>query len=428
MIFQIIGFALIYLQIGRITDNQAVRLVAIIYILTIAINNFLKSSGCYPYHKIRKIYFLFILMIVIALVRSSAPVSTVINVIYEVSLFVSCSFFILTSYVYLIFKRKMDTRSLLTYTLLYPLAIFAGLNMLTWILGIKVSNYLVVEDTSTAVMLSAVGINMKRVIFPLAGGGLNTYGDLLGALLLIAIVISFYKVRFINICIILLTLASIILVDNRSFLLNALMSSIGIYFLNKTIFFKYTKNLPVLLVLSPFILLIYLPIIYASLSSSLLRSDETTDTLLRVIIWTKATFEFSDFKLMHLIGYGEYGHYGSGVSKQWAYLFKAWTQPNFIGPHNTLFSIIFDYGYIGVLLYIILIRKSILDVLAIRKIQGDKILPIFVIAFWSYYLISGSTETLNGFYSPGMMYLFLSMVFVSDFLRYRSQREAVKLA
>jgi hypothetical protein len=417
MFYQVITYTLIYLQIDRVTDNQFVRLVSIVFILLMAINNYSRTSAVFNYSKLRTPFMLFVLMIILSLLITSSPVSNLQNIIYSISIFLTDTFFIVTSIAYLLYKKKFDGIDVITYTSLYPLGLFVGLNLLLWVLGVKVTNEVVIENTTGAVMLSAIGIHMDRVIFPLSGGGLNTYGDLVGALLMIAIVVSIFRFRLINLLIFAITLISILLVDNRSFLVNAVLASLGVYFLSKRKSFKYLKNLPILLIIGPFLLLLYLPVLYASVSSSILRPEETTDTLLRVIVWTKSVLYLSDFKIMHIFGYGEYGHYASGVSKQWAFLFKDWKSPDYVGPHSTLFSIIFDYGYIGVLIYFVVIRGAIKDSIIIWKANADQVLPVCVVGFWAYYLISGCTEALNGFYSPSFIFVFEIMILLPEIFK-----------
>ncbi|RWY48109.1 O-antigen ligase family protein [Mucilaginibacter gilvus] len=417
MIFRIIGFTLIYLQIERVTDNQVVRFLTIAFILGIAVNDYRKTKHLFPYSAVDKTLVVFVLITVVSLLRTASPVSTTINVIYSVAVYLTYSFFILTSYVYLVSSRSLDWKKVVAYTMFYPLAIFVSLNLLLWSLGIKISSFVVIENTTEAVMLSKFGIHIQRVIFPLSGGGLNTYGDIVGALLLVVLVMTIQKLKLINILVIFIALASILLVDDRSFLFNAIVGSFIMYYISKTRLFKYSKIMPVYLIAAPFLLLYLLPIIYTSVSSSLLRTDEK-ESLARVLVWTKSTEVLSDFRWMDVIGYGEYGHYSSGASKLWAYFFKDWARPNYISPHNTFFSTVYDIGYIGVIVTFMLIRKSIIYAIRLWKMGGEMFLPLLIVGFWCYYLLSSATETLNGFYSPGMIYLFQSVLIISGFSKY----------
>ena len=314
----------------------------------------------------------------------------------------------------------MDWKKITLYTTVYPLGFFVGLNLLFWVMGVKFADNAVIENTTSAVMIGSLfGIHMNRVIFPLAGGGLNTYGDVCGVLLLFAIGASIYKFRLINIVIVAIAIASLILVDDRSFLFNAVAASFGVYYVSKTKFLKYSTWAPLLIIILPFFLLNFLPVLYDSVSNLMLRKDESSDSLIRVFIWGKCATFLSDFNPMQLIGYGEFGHYASGASKNWSYYFKDWKAPDFVSPHNSLFSTIFDYGYLGLILYILVIRNSIVNVLHKQQTEGDRFLAFFVISFWMYYIVSGATETVNGFYSPGMIYLFETVTLISALDKFR---------
>jgi hypothetical protein len=421
MIYQIIGFFLVYVQIDRITDNQIIRFASIVYMLLLSINALNKTVSKFPYSKITFLFYLFVTMNVIAMFRSSGPVATPQNIAYEIVSYLVNTIFIVSTTIQLSFRFKIHSWKILMITFFYPIGIYVSLNLLFWVLGIKITNFQVVEEIGKAVMLSSLGIDMDRVIFPLSGGGLNTYSDFLGAFLVFCLALMAHKkIKFIYLLMVGLTVVSMLMVDSRSFLINAALATIAIYFLIKSRFSNYLKYAPIILIISPFFLLAYLPIIYKSLSAGVLRSTESSDSVDRVIIWGKSALELTNFKIEHIFGFGEYGHFGSKVSKQWAYLFTEWANPDYASPHNTFFSIVFDYGYLGVVLYFLVIQNSIKSALQIYK-AGYTLIAASVLAFWMYYLVSGATETLDGLYSPGVIYLFQAALIISEVYKISSK-------
>ena len=61
---------------------------------------------------------------------------------------------------------------------------------------------------------------------------------------------------------------------------------------------------------------------------------------------------------MHIFGYGIYGHYKSGASTLWSNFFTSFEDASeLVHPHNTALSVLFDYGYFGlIVLYGVLLK------------------------------------------------------------------------
>lgn len=417
MINQIIGFFLIYLQIGKVTDNQAIRFILLLYLFFNAAKNYSKSKRKFDYSKINKIVPLFILMICIGILRSSGIAATAQNIFYSLFAYIIYTYFSITTIVKIVFVENSNAFSILLKTIIYPMGLLVIVNFSLWLANIRFTELQVVEEGGKAVMLSSLGIDMDRVFFPLSGGGLNTFSDLLGAFLVFCITILIYKkLAFKFLLITFVTLATMLMIDSRSFLINAVIAVIIVFALGKFRKLNILKFSPIILIISPFFLLTYLPIFYKSLAINFLRDTESKDSSDRLIIWGKTIIEISNFKIQHIFGYGEFGHFASGASKQWAYLFSSWTNPDYVGSHNTFFSIVFDYGYIGVIIYFLLILRSIKSALVIWA-NDQKIFATAILAFWVYYLFSGATETLSGEYSPGMLYIFQSTLIACEIYR-----------
>jgi O-antigen ligase len=148
---------------------------------------------------------------------------------------------------------------------------------------------------------------------------------------------------------------------------------------------------------------LFFPIILVSVSFLISESDyleaimRSKNDLLtgnnRFFIWAFVLEELSNFKFMHLVGYGELGHYGSKLSYEWMDFFKySYDSPEkAASSHNTILQLILDTGYLGLVIYLAIIYKSFHHNVKLWKESGNffnLIIPFFII----YINIVGTTE------------------------------------
>jgi O-antigen ligase len=120
-------------------------------------------------------------------------------------------------------------------------------------------------------------------------------------------------------------------------------------------------------------------------------------------IWAIAITEFLTFKPIQIIGYGLFGHYGSGASHLWSYFFVAYSNPEAVHPHNTFLSVLFDYGYLGAVFFLLSLFVIVNKVKSIWKEHKD--IAIFFLAFFMYFVLISITESFFGFYYLDAIYI-----------------------
>ncbi len=427
-ILQVLGFCLIFIQIDKITNDQIVRFMVLFYLAFVSFTQYYRVNQNLRINEINPYYKYFVLVILIGIFRSTHYSVTLLNNIYRGLLFIVSTIFIYTSLYYNLLYRKKNLLGQLNLAIVIPVGIYILLNILFWILDIRLSSFEVVNQVGEAVMLSNIGIQMQRVLFPLAGG-FNTYGDFLGMYVIITLLLV-YKVRsikknFLSIIGLIIALVSLLLVDSRSFTINALFCVLIVSIFELLGYLKIFRFSQLISFLTPLVIAALIPFLISNNigNFNLTRSEESGGTFERLIIWTFSIQKLSDFNIESLIGYGEYGHFGSGASKLWAGLFTAWTDSEYISPHNTLLSTIFDYGIIGLIFFIFIIQRSLNR--ALELTHQSSLLSLIGIAFWLNYFISGASETLNGFYSGGVIYLFEIVIFLVDFEFFKNQKSRV---
>jgi O-antigen ligase len=136
----------------------------------------------------------------------------------------------------------------------------------------------------------------------------------------------------------------------------------------------------------------------------------------RFLIWGISFAEFAQFKPIHLIGYGEYGHLGSGASKLWENIFSNWEDSGNKTPHNTMLVIMFDTGYIGLFFYISLLYGFIAKMIKIWLWQKPQ--RYLYLSYFLFMLLQGVTESTFGFYFFDYLFIFF-MIFIVEMIDYK---------
>jgi hypothetical protein len=280
-----------------------------------------------------------------------------------------------------------------------PVLIFCVLNLALLFAGIRFNNIEKLE-VGSSVLLSYLGIYAERVNFPLSQS-INSFANLTGGLFLFLLLRFFLtQSRLVFTLISIFTVVIILLLlDSRvSFFLPVLVFVCLIIY-QKTHLDKLLILLPLIIILGPVLFGVFTILFqssdFAELISRSKNEFETGNS--RFVIWLYCIDEFSKFKAIHLIGYGHYGHYGSGVSELWASIFvNSFEKPELKTPHNSLFSLIFDVGYLGVITYLVYLHHFVGSL--IKKVKEDNQFILYM-SFFMYLLLSGITEANLGFYN-----------------------------
>lgn len=138
----------------------------------------------------------------------------------------------------------------------------------------------------------------------------------------------------------------------------------------------------------------------------------------RMLIWGFAVFDLVNFDPIEILGYGEFGTYHSGLSRNYSFLFEQFDNPLYKSSHNTYLNVVYDYGYIGLIAIILLISKISRGYLHVKN-QGKLRLALLIIFYW---LISGHFDTFVGFYNKSiLMILFFYFTILSKGIKFSKE-------
>jgi len=101
---------------------------------------------------------------------------------------------------------------------------------------------------------------------------------------------------------------------------------------------------------------------------------------------------------------GLYGPTISGVVQTYHHLFESYVNKNFIGLHSFILQSIFDIGYVGLLLALIMIFTMIKAAAKILQTTDNKTEPMMAIGLLIYALLLGSVSVIPGIYIHELFY------------------------
>lgn len=343
----------------------------------------------------------YVLLIIVSYIRAYLALTlTFPEAFYTIILLVSLFLLLLTSTI--IYKNSANLA-------LYSLSIYIGLNLLLKFIGID-NPYSTGYLRGQATILSSMGIDINRILFPLGGGGATNFGTVSGLLSALALVLFIVtKHRKLHYVIIFLISAAIVLVtDTRGAMLSIFLTILVLLFfqLQKKIIHFFT---PLLILLLPF-LSTFLSILSDVAFYGAVRPGE--DSLGRILIWRVAVSELADFSTIHLIGFGAYGQTTSRVSYGYSFLFKDWLsdRPELFSLHNIALQTVFDIGYIGLIILLVILAIS-MNIASNMKTEVKYILMAGLL----FMMCAGSHDISLSFYSREVFIVFLLFVFTCIF-------------
>lgn len=356
--------------------------------------------------------FIYLVLIIISLVRTNIPDMS------RFSLFVSILNFVLlliiftkVCYIYLFVQKQKLSDFLYDYFYI-PLGFFVLINFVFWILGFKPAKDAITGEAVNvqSMLMKYLGVNIDRVQFPF-GGGFNGYASIVAVVFLFSLVLFAIEKRR-NLFVmsnLIISFFSLLLIDSRSSLFYPILIFIYLLLVKNRKSIYHIRFLILWFVFGPLIMIEVLPAI-ANISFFEELSRNNSDLLTgnsRFIIWGISFLEFYDFKDMHVLGYGEYGHFASGASLKWSFIFNTFENSELKTPHNTLIVTIFDIGYVG-LAFVILVINKFLKVLSIEW-KSSKSDCFFTLGYIIFFLLIANTETMLGRYGGINFTLFLFM-------------------
>lgn len=340
----------------------------------------------------------FVFLIILSYFRTCQPLVT-----YTTTIFRSLQliFFIFYTHVFInyIYEKKQNY----THVVFIVSSIFIVINLFLFALNITFFNpYTNKFYIGESVMYNTFfGVNIDRVVFPLVSG-FNEYGVYAGAILTFGFIYLFSGIKniykTITLVFIILSFVTILYTDNRGALACSLVSIITVLFLRYFRRINYLKSFVFIFPFIPYILLIVLPIIgnYQIIVDVSRSSSEVESANARQIIWAYAANELIAFKYIHLVGWGDYGQFGSGASSGWADMLDTFENSQYTSAHNFVLQMIFDIGYIGVGVFLVMFYRMINICTKIYKNNYNKsMLGYFAVLM--YMLFAGSLESLYVF-------------------------------
>lgn len=196
-----------------------------------------------------------------------------------------------------------------------------------------------------SVSLALLGINANRASMPLFSG-LNQAGVTYGATIICATILAraagmSWKTPFL-LLVALAAMGGLLWVDTRGALL---VVPVALFF---TLFKRRIRFGMIVLAVA----LIGLAILSGDVGSlpGLSRSGSDLSTS-RVVIWGMALKVLLHPKLIHLVGYGAWGQYVSGLSREFYGLFPI-DKFEIASLHNAIVQTLFDSGYLGMMFYV----------------------------------------------------------------------------
>lgn len=380
------------------------------------------------------IFVLFLLLLIISLFRTHSFLNTQFSVIKNVFIIVLFPTFI---YFYHQYKNQDGNFSERSFILLiiHVLGIFCLANFLAFVLNPTFSS-------EAATTFRFIGINTKKFVYPLYP---NSHPTKIGSLggFLVVLSAGFLKhakpltskERLTIIVYICVGFIIILMSDSRANLFAAILSIGVIHFLasaNKLSLIKYAVWL------LPFSNILFIGLLQSTAKTSFMSqisrsssSDISTGNS-RKFIYMAANNELAEFKPIHVVGFGEYGPYGAGITKyymeaKFGYSTKEQKLLSSV-THNTALQVIFDIGYVGLVVYLLLLVSLFGQ--TINMFKDGKPEMLIVAYLLTYILINGTSGTYFGNYNAFQNYLFIIIsffVFISynAYLKEKKKKESL---
>jgi hypothetical protein len=342
------------------------------------------------------VYIAVVMLYIISIFRRHGEGMTTLGYVNQVSQIALVTYvtFAFATYIVLItpFLQKAIQRIHISVMSIFML--FIIVNVLTFLIGLKKKAIDPVINEADPVFATLLGLEVHRTSFIFSGSH-NTTGVVVGAVFVLIVSTWMYfdelssKVKIFFVSAIAACFYSFLITDSRGAVLSSILSLLFVGVASK---FRLLSLSYILLVLVPFlpILTIHLLSLLSELeiASMMTRNPgDLTSANGRFLIWSGCLQFMSEPDIMHLIGWGQYGHVSSGASKLWAVFYNYAT-------HNFFFQLFFDMGYLGVFFVLCLMGMSIQKSIWLYR-KGQSIGLVFL-AFNIYYILSGIVlETLT---------------------------------
>jgi hypothetical protein len=334
-------------------------------------------------------FWLLVLILGIGLYRFSGDIFTEKDILVQIANFFIFVYFAVAIIDHIGLKFRGDPKVLFK-VIITPFFLFNVINFTMQVIGIKMKSAEIDEETAS-VMLGSLG---GRIKLPLAGG-INSYGILIGALMAVQLsfILTLNKRSFWKKTYLLTFLITIFLTDSRLALVASFISSGTLYWLSEHKRRKLIRYIPIIFIMAPagfyifFLFSKYIP----GLDMLSRNTGDLSSGNGRIPMWESAIVYLQNFKSSDIFGLGVGGMRN---------LYKIIPTRH---PHNSLLSIIIDYGYFGFIIFLYFLMKSAFQISNPKKTMND--LRVLYGTYLLYFSIVCSTESFFGFYYKNSIYL-----------------------
>lgn len=314
-------------------------------------------------------------------------------------------------------NQSSKNRDFLIKSIAVGLGLYVILNIAGHFAGLR--GPFTIEESGTNKILSMIGILQNRIAFPFSAG-LNNFGIMGGLCLTMGTIWFLSNKSFISVFSVFSALtfiaigaSGVILVDSRGILLFYVIAVAICWGLRRHILaYKFLKFAPLFLVLAPFIFLAIIEIIdWTGLAHLLQREGNFANRLGltsgRDAIWNSAFDSILSFDIRHIFGYGVFGQYTSGLTKNYSWIFSQISGQTNASLHNATLQTFFDAGYVGVTIWLIFwyrIFESVKKTITLKNFNHSEFMlisiPILI-------YLGGLTEVVGTTYQSDSFGLFL---------------------
>lgn len=419
-----ISFFLLFIDYQAFSDSAIFRIMPILFFLVIIFENLFETNkGIRLLDPKFRMAAALTLMIVIGVLFSAKQ-----DMSFEFRFFKIITLVIFLFALFSSLDRELKKNNFVAVfvkVVYLPIVLYVALNLGLYFIGFKG----LIDSIGDGLLFSYFGLHIERVKFFLTTG-INAYGSLLGCVLNISLIgffiIEKYKKIFLSG--LLLSIISLFLTDSRGPLIYSILVFLVIQFIYlRTSSPKFLWLIPLIGFIGPIITLSTLALLAQSdYGEAISRSSEDLETgNARSIIWTIAFSDFFIFKPEHhIFGYGEFGQHAAGLSQQWAYVFGDREGAEYMHPHNTFLSIVLDYGYFGLVLFLVF-QYSVLSYIK-SNWNANKYICLVVLGNMMYFNLVGIAETMFGFYYKNIIYVFFMINIFAFMMGYQNNTKKLK--
>lgn len=308
--------------------------------------------------------------------------------------------------------------------------IFVIANLALHFLGISGSRTLLI-DLPEGSLARMFGLRVERTLMPLASG-VNNFGTIAG--LAIATSLSLFlssKVSLGTRVVLSVLLAGCILAlfltDSRGPLLFGVIAGASVPMAFRTRFGGLIRWVAFAAPVLPIALLAALALLARTDAARALsrQQGDLASATGRVIVWTFAAGRLvTQPSPTDVIGYGQYGPKGEGISAAWGPQFKGFMDdPTLISTHNLSLQLVYDMGYLGYAIVLLTIWWALGRLYLLYRLRGLSG-AVSLAAGLLFILLAGTTEATIAIGFPEILVFFTFSIAFTTFLTVSSTQSA----